>query len=167
MSHALADQLTGLAEVRRAATVAAYVSVATEPGTGVLLERLRAAGKRILLPCVLPDLDLDWALDTGEGGLAPARHGLREPTSPRLGVDAIAGADALLVPGMAVDERGVRLGKGGGSYDRALSRVPAGTFSCVLLYADEIGLQVPVEPHDRAVSAAVTEVGLHRFDSAR
>ena len=153
---ALADHLLAAAEVRRAATVAAYVSVAREPGTGVLLDALRAAGKRVLVPVVLPDLDLDWAVYEDARSLAPARRGLLEPVGPRHGVDAVATADAVLVPGLAVSRSGARLGQGGGCYDRALARVPVGTFTCVLLHDGELGLDVPVEPHDRPVTHAVT-----------
>ena len=59
----------------------------------------------------------------------------------RLGVDAVATADAVLVPGLAVSSRGERLGRGGGSYDRALGRVPVGTFTCVLLHDEEVGIE--------------------------
>jgi 5-formyltetrahydrofolate cyclo-ligase len=80
-----------------------------------------------------------------------------------LGVEAIATADVVLVPGLAVSPDGVRLGRGGGSYDRALARVPAGTFTCALLHDGEVGCDVPVAPHDRAVAAAVTPSGVTRF----
>ncbi len=53
------------------------------------------------------------------------------------------------MPGLAVGHDGLRLGRGGGSYDRALARVPVGTFTCVLLHDDEVGVDVPAEPHDR------------------
>jgi 5-formyltetrahydrofolate cyclo-ligase len=159
----IAARLLAAEEVRRAASVAAYVAVGTEPGTSPLLAALRDAGKRVLLPVLLPDGDLDWAVHTGEAGLAPARYGLLEPTGPRLGVDAVATPDAVLVPGLAVSATGLRLGRGGGSYDRALARVPAGTFTCVLLYDDEVGRDVPVEPHDLPVAAAVSPSGLRRF----
>ena len=52
----------------------------------------------------------------------------------------------MLVPGLAVANDGMRLGRGGGSYDRALGRVPVGTFTCVLLYDGEVGIDVPREP---------------------
>jgi 5-formyltetrahydrofolate cyclo-ligase len=159
----LALRLTAAPEVRRAATVAAYVAVGSEPGTAPLLHALVAAGKRILLPVVLPDLDLDWAAYAGDQDLAPARYGLLEPVGRRLGVDAVATADVVLVPGMAVSAEGQRLGKGGGCYDRALARVPLGTFTCVLLYDDEVGVDVPVEPHDRPVTAAASPAGVVRF----
>lgn len=160
-ARALAEHLMARPEVRRAATVAAYVSVGAEPGTGPLLDALSGAGKRVMLPVVLPDLDLDWAVHEGE--LVPARRGLLEPAGPRLGPDAIATADVVLVPGLAVSRGGMRLGRGGGCYDRALGRVPVGTFTCVLLYDDEVGVEVPVEPHDRPVGFAATPSGVVRL----
>ena len=98
-ARAIADHLLDATEVRRAATVACYVSVGSEPGTTALLDRLISAGKRVILPVLLPDNDLDWAVYHGETSLAPAGRGLLEPMSPRLGVDAIATADAVLFPG--------------------------------------------------------------------
>jgi 5-formyltetrahydrofolate cyclo-ligase len=146
--------------VRDAATVAAYVSVGSEPGTGLLLDALVAAGKRVLLPVVLPDLDLDWAVYDGPDALAPAALGLYEPTGPRLGRDAIRTADVVLVPGLGVSPAGERLGQGGGCYDRVLPRVPAGTPVAVMLFHDEVGLAVPAEPHDVRVGFALTAGGV-------
>jgi 5-formyltetrahydrofolate cyclo-ligase len=148
------------APVRDAATVAAYVSVGSEPGTGLLLDALVAAGKRVLLPVVLPDLDLDWAVYDGPGALAPATRGLYEPTGPRLGRDAIRTADVVLVPGLGVSPAGERLGQGGGCYDRVLPRVPAGTPVAVVLFDDEVGVAVPAEPHDARVGFALTASGV-------
>ncbi|MCX6398419.1 MAG: 5-formyltetrahydrofolate cyclo-ligase [Propionibacteriales bacterium] len=162
-ARAIADVLLGTDDVRRAATVACYVSLGTEPGTTALLDRLVDAGKRVILPVLLPDNDLDWAAYHGSTSLAPARRGLLEPVGPSLGVDAVATADVVLVPGLAVSSRGLRLGRGGGSYDRTLARVPVGTFTCVLLYADEVLPDVPAESHDRPVAAAATPDGLVRF----
>jgi 5-formyltetrahydrofolate cyclo-ligase len=163
VAEAIAGHLFAAPEVRRAASVAAYVSVGAEPGTGLLLDGLRAAGKRVVLPLLLPDGDLDWAAYDGPHSIAPARLGLLEPVGPRLGVDAVSTPDAVLVPGLAVSGSGDRMGRGGGSYDRALGRVPVGTFVCVLLHDDEVGLPVPVEPHDRRVTAAATPSGIVRF----
>jgi 5-formyltetrahydrofolate cyclo-ligase len=162
-ARAIADHLLATQELHRAATVAAYVSVSTEPGTGPLLDRLRAMGRRVIVPVVLPDLDLDWAVYDGPAGLARARRGLLEPQGPRLGVDAVGGADVVLTPGLAVDRTGMRLGQGGGCYDRALGRVPVGTFTCTLLYEDELLDEVPSRPRDRRVSAVVTPAGVTRL----
>lgn len=162
-ARGIAEALLAAAEVRRAATVACYVSVGTEPGTTVLLDRLVEAGKRVILPVLLPDNDLDWAVYHGPGSVAPARRGLLQPVGTPLGVDAIASADVVLVPGLAASPTGIRLGRGGGSYDRTLGRVPVGTFTCVLLYDDELVVDVPAEPHDRPVAAAATPSGVTRF----
>jgi 5-formyltetrahydrofolate cyclo-ligase len=162
-SQAVADLLLAAPEVRRAATVAAYVSVGREPGTGVLLDALVAAGKRVILPLLQPDNDLDWAVYAGADDLVSAGRGLLEPAGPPLGPDAIATADAVIVPGLAVDRTGLRLGRGGGSYDRALGRVPVGTFTCVVLNDAELLDAVPAAAHDRRVTAAVTELRLTRF----
>lgn len=158
---AIAGHLLAAPEVRRAGTLAAYVSIGAEPGTGALIEALRAQGKRVLLPVLLPDGDLDWGVHTGE--LAPAGRGLLEPVGLPVGPDAVAWADVVLVPGLAVDGRGRRLGRGGGSYDRALGRVPVGTPTVVLLYDGEVVDRVPTEPHDRPVTAVVTPSGLSRL----
>lgn len=163
VAHAVAAHVLAAPEVRRAATVAAYVGMGAEVGTGPLLDGLRAAGVRVLLPVLLPDDDLDWAVLRSDDDLAPARRGLLEPGGPRLGVEAVATADVVLVPGLAVSAAGERLGRGGGSYDRALGRVPVGTPTWVLLHDDEVGLAVPVEPHDRPVTGAVSPAGVTRL----
>ncbi|WP_246456011.1 5-formyltetrahydrofolate cyclo-ligase [Nocardioides mesophilus] len=151
----IAGHLLAAPEVRRAATVAAYVGVGREPLTGPLLDGLVAAGKRVVLPVLLPDGDLDWAAYDGPDSLLPAPRGLLEPAGRRLGPDSVATPDAVLVPALAVDRSGMRLGRGGGSYDRALARVPVGTFVCALLHDGELLDDVPHDPHDRRVTAVV------------
>ncbi|MEU9862812.1 5-formyltetrahydrofolate cyclo-ligase [Streptomyces sp. NPDC047971] len=156
-----------LAELAGASTVAAYVSVGREPGTRALLDVLRGRGVRVLLPVLLPDNDLDWAAYEGAGSLARAGRGLLEPTGPRLGPEAVCEADVVLLPGLAVDERGMRLGRGGGSYDRVLARLAradAHPSLVVLLYANEVVARVPEEPHDHPVHAVVTPEGVRRFE---
>ena len=160
-ADALAGHLLATEPVRRAATVAAYVSVGNEPGTGPLLDALRAAGRRVIVPVLLPDDDLDWAVHDGE--VVSARRGMLEPPGRRLGTDAVATADVVLTPGLAVDRTGMRLGRGGGSYDRVLARVPVGTFTCTLLHDGEIVDHVPAAPHDRRVMAAATPAGVSWF----
>ncbi|CAN5193225.1 5-formyltetrahydrofolate cyclo-ligase [soil metagenome] len=162
-ARAIATHVLAADEVRRAASVAAYVGIGHEPLTGPLLDGLVAAGKRVILPVMLPDGDLDWAAYDGPDALVPAVRGLLEPASPRLGVDAIATPDVVLTPGLAVDRKGMRLGRGGGSYDRALSRVPVGTFVCTLLFEGELLDTVPSDPHDQRVSAVATPSGLTRL----
>jgi len=165
-AEAIAEHLLQTPEVRHAATVALYISLANEPGTGPLVERLDAMGRRLILPVLLPDNDLDWATYRGPRDLASASRGLLEPVGPRLGADAVATADVVLCPGLAVDRRGFRLGRGGGSYDRALRREPRGTFVCTLLFDGELLDEVPAAAHDRPVTAVVTPSGITRLRPA-
>ncbi|WP_367042841.1 5-formyltetrahydrofolate cyclo-ligase [Streptomyces sp. Je 1-332] len=166
----LADRALELPELSGARTVAAYVSVGSEPGTRALLDVLHARGTRVLLPVLLADNDLDWAAYEGEGSLTRVQHpgkiALLEPSGARLGPDAVLAADAVLLPGLAVDTHGMRLGRGGGSYDRVLDRlVRAGADPAlvVLLYDTEVVAHVPREPHDKPVHAVVTPSGVRRF----
>lgn len=164
----LAEAALRLPELADARTVAAYVSVGREPGTRALLEALRGRGVRVLLPVLLADNDLDWAAYEGPEHLLPAGRGLLEPDGPRLGPAAVLDADAVLLPGLAVDGAGMRLGRGGGSYDRVLARLTAAGAHpslVVLLYDDEVVVRVPSEPHDHPVDAVATPAGARRFTS--
>jgi 5-formyltetrahydrofolate cyclo-ligase len=162
-ARAITDRLLGTPEIMRAAVVACYVSVGSEPGTGRLLRMLDDLGKRVLLPVLNPDYALDWSVYSGDHALASAARGLVEPIGPRLGADAVVGADVVLAPALAVDHRGNRLGRGGGSYDRTLSRVAAGTWVCALVYDDEVLDSVPADRHDRTVDAIVTPARIVRL----
>ncbi|MEU3828278.1 5-formyltetrahydrofolate cyclo-ligase [Streptomyces sp. SID486] len=172
-ARALAGHALELPELAHGHTVAAYVSVGSEPGTLALLDALRARGVRVLLPALLPDNDLDWGEYTGPGSLVQVAHDgrmtLSEPSGARLGPHAVTDADVVLLPGLAVDARGMRLGRGGGSYDRVLARLEragARPLLVVLLYDTEVVARVPAEAHDRPVHAVVTPSGVRRFPAA-
>ena len=92
---------------------------------------LAAHGIRVLVPITLPDFDLDW-------------HDAADATESPLGPDAVALADVVLAPGLAVDQHGTRMGQGGGCYDRALPRRRPGTPVVVVLHPGE--LLDPAEP---------------------
>ena len=149
------DALLGLAEVQMAGTIAAYYSVGSEPDTRRLVYALWKRGSYVLLPLLRPDGDLDWASYEGPDSLRPGPRGLLESAEPPRGAGAVARADIVLVPALAVDAAGNRLGRGGGSYDRALARVGPLIPVIALLYDDELLEQVPAEPHDTPVRAAV------------
>jgi 5-formyltetrahydrofolate cyclo-ligase len=147
--------LRGLAGAR---TFAAYVPDPDEPGYGRLPAAFTQLGARVLLP-VMPGegRQLAWAVDTGR--LAPGRVGVLEPMGPRLGPTAIGAADVVVVPALAVARDGIRLGRGGGYYDRALQHVRDGAVLVALLFDEELVDELPTEPHDRRVTAVVTPSG--------
>jgi 5-formyltetrahydrofolate cyclo-ligase len=151
-----------LPEVMTARTVAVYVSIGTEPPTAELLDVLRSRGVRVLVPVLREDLDLEWAIYENRDRMSRGPRGMWTPEGDLLGVQAVAEADVVLVPALAVGADGTRLGRGGGSYDRALARVPAGRPVVALLYDGELLAGVPAEAHDRRVTAVITPSGAHR-----
>ncbi|WP_328423260.1 5-formyltetrahydrofolate cyclo-ligase [Micromonospora sp. NBC_00389] len=162
-------ELVALVRRLRPSRMTAYVPVGSEPGGADLPEVLRAAlpaDAELLLPVLRDDLDLDWAAYTGPDALIAAGRGIREPTGARLGVAAVTAAELVVVPALAVDRQGRRLGRGGGSYDRALARVPTATLTVVPLHDGELVEALPVEPHDRPVRAVVTPAeGMRTLDA--
>ena len=147
----LRDAVLGLPEAQMAGTVAAYVSVGSEPATRSLIFAFWKRGAYVLLPLLRPDSDLDWASYEGPDSLAGGPRGLLEPTEPPRGTSAITSADLVIVPALAADRAGRRLGRGGGSYDRALARVGGAVPTVALLYDDELLDEVPAGPHDQPV----------------
>jgi 5-formyltetrahydrofolate cyclo-ligase len=147
------DAVLGLPEMGMAGTVAAYYSVGAEPDTRGLIFALWKRGTYVLLPILREDGDLDWASYEGPESLVRGRRGLWEPEETGRGVEAVARADVVLAPALAVDRGGNRLGRGGGSFDRALGRVGPLIQVIALLYDDELVKRVPTEPHDLRVRA--------------
>jgi 5-formyltetrahydrofolate cyclo-ligase len=154
-AKALCDRVLALPEVEAGPMIACYAPTAHEPGTEDLLHALSGLGHTLLLPVLQPDFDLSWA-EHEPGELREARFGISEPAGLRLGVDAIREASVLICPALAVDLSGHRLGRGGGSYDRVLTRVSPSTLRVALVYDDEVLDAVPVHAHDQQVQVAVT-----------
>ncbi len=142
-----------LPEVAAARCVAAYVNLPGEPETGRLLGQLRARGVGVLLPSMRPDLDLDFR--EYNGSLIAGAFGTREPPLGAVIVDLIR-ADVIVVPALAADVRGGRLGRGGGSYDRALRRARPDALIVAMVHDHELVAHVPTEPHDIGVHVVVT-----------
>jgi 5-formyltetrahydrofolate cyclo-ligase len=153
------DAILSLPETQMAGTVAAYYSIGSEPETHALLFALWKRGTYVLLPILLPDGDLDWASYEGPDSLQPGPRYLTEPAEPPRGVGAISSADLVLVPALAVDHSGVRLGRGGGSYDRALARVGTPVPTVALLYDSEFVPHVPSGAHDQRVRLIARPAG--------
>lgn len=140
--------------------VAIYLSMDSEPSTGGIIEGLAARGTEVLVPATGPNRTLDWVRFEPEATLTVSPLGVPEPAGPRLGTDALADAGLVVVPALAVDHQGCRLGRGAGYFDRALPATTAPI--CALVYADELVESVPHEAHDVRVDLVVTEAGIFR-----
>jgi 5-formyltetrahydrofolate cyclo-ligase len=135
--------------------VAAYVSRPGEPDTLALIEHLRQADVRVLLPVLRRAPD--WAWYTGPDDLAPGPLGIAAPTGPPLGPEALGTAGWVWLPGLAGTPDGRRLGTGGGWYDRALAWSAAHARRGLLLFDEEVLPDVPTDSWDVPVHLVVTE----------
>jgi 5-formyltetrahydrofolate cyclo-ligase len=161
---ALAAQLTSGRIVRPGQTLCAYVPVGSEPGSAQMLDDVADFGVRVLLPVVAGRGPLDWAWYAGPDSLRPGPYGLLEPIGERLSTSALRIADLVLVPALAVDRTGTRLGQGAGHYDQSLRLVAPGTPLVAVVRDQEVFQMLPREPHDVPMGAAITpNRGLIRF----
>ncbi len=157
-ARALAGHLEQLASA--VDTVCAYVPVGGEPGSTAMLDGLTCRGVRVLLPVARTEDDgTPLALRWGEyrpESLTTARFGLLEPPQPWLAADALAEADLIVVPAVAVDRRGVRLGRGAGFYDRSLLLRRPQIPLIAIVRDTELLDELPAEPHDVPMTHALT-----------
>jgi 5-formyltetrahydrofolate cyclo-ligase len=158
-ARALVSIVLELPEIQAAHCVALYAATQTEPQTAPLRETLRHLGVAVLLPLVRPR-GLEWGRDTGDQLVAGSGPGGPEPAGPSLGSAGVHAADVVLVPALAVDTLGTRLGQGGGYYDATLSMLDRGVPILAVVHDDEV-LDASVEPlpsevHDVAVDGALT-----------
>ncbi len=150
----------GLLELR---AVAGYLPMPSEPDVEPLLSALDSRGGTVLVPAPRPDRTLAWGYFTEEH-IAHGRLPVRQPVAAALGVGA-AGLLAMhvqlvLVPALAVAADGVRLGQGGGYYDRMLAELPASIPRVAVVFSDEFGVEVPRQEHDSRMTAVLTPDGL-------
>lgn len=145
--------------------VVAYASLGDEPGTDALRALLALSGVRVLLPVIRVDGGLDWGWDSDDLVPRDDRLAIREPVvedSLGSGAAGLAASEAtvVLVPALAVDVGGHRLGQGGGYYDRLLADVPestvGGPLRVAVVHDDEVLDTVPHESHDERVDAVLT-----------
>ncbi len=165
---ALITHLLPLLADLHVSTVCAYVPVGTEPGAEGMLDALETVASRILLPitATAPDgtpMPLSWG-PYRRGELVAGRYGLREPAGTPLPATAIGEAEVVIVPALAVDATGIRLGRGAGYYDRSLPlRDPAARLVAIVR-DEELVDRLPAEPHDIRMTDALTpHRGVVRF----
>jgi 5-formyltetrahydrofolate cyclo-ligase len=145
------------AACRDHAVVACYASRPEEPDTTLLRQALHTAGARVVVP-VVDGTRLTWRIDDPMAEWTVNEFGIPEPET-----DPVDIAPAVyIVPALAIDANGNRLGQGGGFYDRALANVE-GPLVIALVFEDEMVDVLPVEPHDRPVDVAVTESRVRWF----
>lgn len=159
-AQAIALHVLAIPVIAGARRVACYLSMPSEPGTGPLIEGLMSRGIEVVVPLSLPDHSLDWVSYDPDSPVTSTTLGIPEPEGVRLGPSALDDCAVIIVPALAVDHAGHRLGRGAGYYDRALANVRAPL--CALAFTHELLSDVPHEPHDVPVQMAATPDGLFR-----
>ncbi|WP_278314225.1 5-formyltetrahydrofolate cyclo-ligase [Lolliginicoccus levis] len=141
--------------------IAAYAPSGTEPGSVLILEALAGAGFEVILPVMRPGKALDWSRFSGAAGFREARYGILEPDGPLLGPRAVQECGVVLVPALAVDRMGTRLGRGSGFYDRALGALARRPPLVAVVRDKELVASLPADPHDVRMDGVITPGGGH------
>ena len=145
-------------ELKGATNIASYISYEFEPETSDINQRLIKDGKKVFLPRLLENNDIQWVSWDGSTENLTKVEKIYEPIGDAVEVEL----DVIILPALHVDRMGNRLGQGGGSYDRALSRSKA--FKIALLHYGELTSEIlPVQPHDEKIDAAATPEIIVRF----
>ena len=145
-------------ELKGATNIASYISYEFEPETSDINQRLIKDGKKVFLPRLLENNDIQWVSWNGSSENLTKVEKIYEPIGDAVEVEL----DVIILPALHVDRMGNRLGQGGGSYDRALSRSKA--FKIALLHYGELTSEIlPVQPHDEKVDATATPEIIVRF----
>lgn len=169
---ALSETVTGLVERVSAAdavTITAYVPARTEPGSTATLDLLVRHHVRVLLPVIDPDGDrpLRWARYRSVADLTTGPYGIRHPLGPVEPTEAARDALWMAIPALAIDTTGVRLGRGGGHYDRTLAALGRTDYIVAVVNDHEVVDHLPTEPHDIKVTHILTPTrGPVRVESA-
>ena len=145
-------------ELKNATNVASYISYEFEPETSDINQRLIKDGKKVFFPRLLENNDIQWVSWNGSSENLTKVEKIYEPIGDAVEVEL----DVIILPALHIDRMGNRLGQGGGSYDRALSRSKA--FKIALLHYGELTSEIlPVQPHDEKVDATATPEIIVRF----
>ena len=158
-SEAIAERLYALPEYRRAETVMFFLSFASEVDTGPMILKSMGKGKRVAVPKTMggkgkmvPSLLLNYPED-----LKPGLWGIREPTPETLRPFPPEQIDLVVIPGVAFDRRGGRLGYGGGYYDRFFLLLRPAALLVAVAFELQLVDRVPIDPWDRRVDLLLTE----------
>lgn len=171
VSLEIARRLLGFPEFLAARAVMSYVDMRTEVRTGAILDAAWRMGKRLYVPWCAPGYDILPYCIEGREELEPGTFGVLEPAGSvraapeRLG--RIEDLDLIVVPGLAFDPQGRRIGYGKGYYDNFLRRATARTLVVALAYQCQLAERVPATGHDIPVDLVLTESSDYRSAARR
>jgi len=166
-SAAIWERLSVLGEFTGATRSLVYVSREAEADTHGLIRQLLAMGRQVCVPCFDPARQQYVAseLRDFDADLAAGEFGILEPKSGAIRLTASSHLDAALVPGLAFDETGNRLGRGRGYFDRLLHEV--GGVKIALAFDFQVLTGVPADAHDARMDFVVTETRVIKIKGNR
>ncbi len=158
-TKAIEDRLFEFANYLEARIALLYTSAPTEVATQSIIKRSFMYDKIIVLPLFDPQTHQVtlMKIDDPEKDLVPGLRGNLEPDTKRCKVVPIDCLDIAIIPGLAMDEKGGRIGSGHGHYDRLIPNLPITTRKVGLVFEDQIVPAVPMESHDKHVDIVITE----------
>ena len=154
-SQGLLANLVRIAMETQARVIASYSPQGSEPNVTEFNDWVIATGRELLFPRVIGD-----TLEFASGTLRQGSLGIKEPAGVTRDLSEL---ELILVPALAVDAAGFRLGKGKGYYDRVLGNIECPKFA--VIFDDEFFEQLPVEAHDQRVSGAISPSAINYFAS--
>lgn len=162
-SQCICRQILGLDEFRRAKVVMAFMPIAGEPDIIAIIQAGLDAGKTMLVPRINLGRHVMDAVEIHKLADADARgsFGIREPSAG--GAFAASRIDMIIVPGLGFDRSGLRLGRGGGFYDRYLSSAGMHAVKCAVAFECQVLAEVPHDQHDQTIDMLVTDKNILRF----
>lgn len=155
-ASAITQRLHELVDRVGAKSLSCYLSTTAEPGTRQFVNEAIAEGLRVLLPVAREDGLLDWVVADSSGTETPGRYG-PEPSGELLGPIAVNDVDLMIIPAAAVDNTGMRLGWGGGFFDKTLGSMDQRPPVYAVVYDDEfLDNEVPSDALDQPITGVVT-----------
>ena len=159
MSLCIMSSLLLHSQIQKADYVLMYHSLPDEVDTHSALDQLLAMGKKVLLPKVVSDTEMTIHEYTGQNSLKPSEpYGILEPTTSELSIINCQLSIAI-VPGMAFDKQGHRLGRGKGYYDRFLSQIP-NIYKIGVCFPFQMLESIPSESTDVVMDEVITSLNL-------
>jgi 5-formyltetrahydrofolate cyclo-ligase len=163
-STAIAQRVRALPEWKAATDILGYLSMRREASVDLLLAAGLSDEKRVSVPAVDEERLRFRAIESSDGPFVRGAYGIREPESNAPEIDVAALTSGLvLVPGVGFDAAGMRLGRGGGYYDRLLAELPPGVTTVGIAFSCQLQEELPVDEHDRAIDLLATEHAVYRF----
>ena len=158
-TRAIEAKLFDFANFLEAKIALLYISGDYEVATENIIKRSYAYGKIVVLPAFDPvkfEMNL-MKVDNFEKDLVPGPRGVLEPDASRCKIVPLERIDIAVLPGLAFDEKGARLGSGKGYYDRLIPRLAITTRKVALTFEEQIVPQIPMESHDKHVDIIITD----------